>query len=84
MHESNPTMWDGVYVPPYRRAEAVRRILRHPEDALGVKRLRTELELEFRIQEQELHLLRMMHEAEILEFQRASVQKLDKWYTSLK
>jgi hypothetical protein len=78
-------MWEGVYVPPYRREHARGEFTRHilrSTDSLGAKRLRSEIELEFRIQEQELQLLRMMHEAEILEFQRTSVQKFGEWYNS--
>lgn len=71
-------MMDGVYVPPYRRGAqyaldaVLRRRRDHREDRElhALRAMRAERELELRIKEQELHLLKMIQEADILEFRQ--------------
>ena len=66
----------SVYVPPYRRDThyaldaALRRRRDHREDRElnALRAMRAERELELRIKEQELNLLKMIQEAEILEW----------------
>ena len=70
-------MWSGVYVPPYRRdaQDATRRLVklrdqREDRDLLALRAMRAERELELRIKEQEINLMKLMHEAEMLELEK--------------
>ena len=71
-------MWNGgVYVPPYRRDAQTREVvtrmpvrLRDQREDRQLCALRVERELELRIKEQELNLMKLMHEAEMWELDK--------------